>query len=75
MLMVSSETKWWSQKVCAECRKVCAEGGKVYGELEKVCGEPKGLCCKFGRKTQLIEDPSAKPIYGVCGVKTNFCGI
>ncbi len=53
MLMVSSETKWWSRKVCGECSKVCAEA-------EKVCGEPKSLCCKFLGKTQIIEGPLAK---------------
>jgi hypothetical protein len=58
--MVSSETKWWPRKVCAECRKVCAEAGKVCCEVEKVCGELKSLCCKFLEKTQFIEGPSAK---------------
>ena len=55
--------------------EVYGEVERVCGELRKVCGNPKSLYCKVGRKTQIIKDPSAKPVYRVCGVKTNVCGV
>jgi hypothetical protein len=74
MLMVSSETKWWSRKVCGERSKVCAKAVKVCGEFEKVCVNRKVCAVNFWGKHKLSKDHRLRSVYGVCVVKMKVCG-